>query len=45
VWPGWRLMPTDVNELRNDPAALRNRIDSHIAEATSSCRLTLRATL
>ncbi len=30
VWPSWRRMPADVQRLAGDPAALRQRVLSHI---------------
>jgi GH35 family endo-1,4-beta-xylanase len=36
VWPSWRRMPADVETLANDPAALRARVDNHIAELAST---------
>jgi GH35 family endo-1,4-beta-xylanase len=38
VWPSWIYLPPDLYELRNDPTALRNRVDTHIDETTSALR-------
>ncbi|MET9240809.1 endo-1,4-beta-xylanase [Nonomuraea sp. NPDC003709] len=36
IWPSCGNMPADVCGLRNDPAALRNRIDTHITDEAST---------
>ena len=38
VWPSWRRMPKDVEGLKNDKAALRRRIDSHVQEEVSALK-------
>ena len=38
VWPGWKWLPRDVEQLVSDPAALRARINSHIAEEAGAVR-------
>ena len=38
VWPSWRYLPLDVRTLRNDPAALRRRIDEHIIQEVTALR-------
>ncbi len=38
VWPAWRWLPQNVQTLRNDPAALRRRVDDHIADEVSTLR-------
>lgn len=38
VWPGWKHLPRDVEELASGPAALRARIGSHIAEEAGAVR-------
>jgi GH35 family endo-1,4-beta-xylanase len=30
VWPGWRRLPTHLQKLQNDPAALSDAVDEHI---------------
>jgi GH35 family endo-1,4-beta-xylanase len=32
VWPGWRHLPTDLQALAKNPAALEQRIDEHIRD-------------
>ena len=32
VWPAWRYSPQDLQKLKDDPEALRRRIDSHIRD-------------
>lgn len=36
VWPSWGNMPSDVQQLANDPAALRTRVDDHITDEASA---------
>ncbi|WP_020575093.1 endo-1,4-beta-xylanase [Actinopolymorpha alba] len=36
VWGSWGLMPPDVRQLADDPAALRARIDGHITDEVSA---------
>lgn len=38
VWPSWRRMPRDVQRLANDPAALRKRVNEHVAEEVTALR-------
>ncbi|GAB3433788.1 endo-1,4-beta-xylanase [Flindersiella endophytica] len=38
VWPSWGYLPADVYTLRNDPTALRQRVDNHIVDETSNLR-------
>ena len=32
VWPSWRYLPSDVQGLQRDPAALRKRVADHVFE-------------
>jgi GH35 family endo-1,4-beta-xylanase len=32
IWPGWSFMPADVQQLANNPPALRTRINNHLAD-------------
>ena len=36
IWPGWHHLPSDLQSLANDPAALQSRIDDHIRDITSA---------
>jgi GH35 family endo-1,4-beta-xylanase len=38
VWPAWNRMPRDVGGLKDDAAALRERVRKHIADETSALR-------
>jgi GH35 family endo-1,4-beta-xylanase len=38
VWPAWRWLPRDLQALRNDPAALRKRVNDHIVEEVSALK-------
>lgn len=38
VWPSWRYMPADVQRLAGDPAALRQRVFSHIDDVMGATR-------
>jgi GH35 family endo-1,4-beta-xylanase len=38
VWPSWRLMPKDVQRLKDDPAALRQRINTHITNEVATMK-------
>lgn len=38
VWPGWQYLPRDLQNLTGDPAALRQRIDSHVLEIAGATR-------
>jgi GH35 family endo-1,4-beta-xylanase len=38
VWPGWKRMPADVQQLAGDPEALRSRVLRHIQEEVSAVR-------
>ncbi|HEX6681758.1 MAG TPA: endo-1,4-beta-xylanase [Candidatus Limnocylindrales bacterium] len=38
LWGSWGLMPPDVRNLANDPAALRARIDGHITDEVSTLK-------
>jgi endo-1,4-beta-xylanase len=38
VWPGWRWLPQDLPNLKNDPAKLAKRIDDHITDVTTAMR-------
>jgi len=34
VWPGWRWLPKDLPQLKDDKAALAKRVDDHIVDVT-----------
>ncbi|MGN6505381.1 MAG: endo-1,4-beta-xylanase [Tepidisphaeraceae bacterium] len=36
IWPSWRHMPADIKNLKDDPAALRARIDAHIPDEVAA---------
>ncbi|WP_238163209.1 endo-1,4-beta-xylanase [Kribbella capetownensis] len=36
VWPSWGVMPPDLVNLQNDPAALRSRINTHVTDEASA---------
>lgn len=36
VWGSWGNMPADVQELQDDPAALRARIDAHVTDEATA---------
>jgi GH35 family endo-1,4-beta-xylanase len=38
VWPAWRNLPKDLQSLKNDPAALRKRVDDHILDEVTAMR-------
>lgn len=38
VWPAWRYLPSNLQTLAGDPAALRARIDAHITDEVSGTR-------
>jgi endo-1,4-beta-xylanase len=38
VWPSAQFLPRDVLQLKNDPAALRKRIDDHITDEATALR-------
>lgn len=38
VWPGAGYTPREVMQLKNDPAAMRKRIDDHIADEAGALR-------
>lgn len=38
IWPGWQWLPKDLQALQSDPAALRERIRSHIEDVVTSTR-------
>lgn len=38
VWPSWRYMPADVQRLADNPAALRQRVHSHIDDVMGATR-------
>jgi endo-1,4-beta-xylanase len=38
VWPSWRWLPRDLKDLAGDPAALRKRVDGHIADEIAATR-------
>jgi endo-1,4-beta-xylanase len=36
VWPGWRHLPAELNDLQTNPSALAQRVDRHIREEVSA---------
>jgi len=38
VWPAWCNLPGDLETLKNDPAALRKRVDDHIADEVTAMK-------
>jgi GH35 family endo-1,4-beta-xylanase len=36
VWPGWQWLPADLQNLRDNPEALRERIRAHIEDVVSA---------
>jgi GH35 family endo-1,4-beta-xylanase len=36
IWPGWHHLPSDLQSLANDPAALESRIDDHVRDITTT---------
>ncbi|MFJ9033100.1 endo-1,4-beta-xylanase [Streptomyces sp. NPDC102274] len=36
VWPSWGYLPADLQNLQDDPTALRARVDGHLADETGS---------
>ncbi|WP_020573188.1 endo-1,4-beta-xylanase [Actinopolymorpha alba] len=38
IWQGWSRLPSDLQRLRDRPAALRVRVDQHITEEVSALR-------
>lgn len=38
IWPSWKLTPRDLQALKGDPAKLRQRINSHIADEVATLR-------
>lgn len=38
IWPSWKLTPRDLQALKGDPAKLRQRINSHIADEVATMR-------
>ncbi|MGW3956420.1 endo-1,4-beta-xylanase [Streptomyces sp. NPDC004752] len=36
VWPSWGYLPADLQALKDDPAALRKRVDDHITDETGA---------
>ena len=38
IWPSWRLTPKDLPTLKDNPEALRQRINSHIAGEVSAMK-------
>lgn len=38
IWPSWRHLPRDVQNLKEDKAALRKRIDDHILETAGAMK-------
>jgi GH35 family endo-1,4-beta-xylanase len=38
VWPGWRYLPADLQNLATNPEALRRRIDAHIADTAGTVK-------
>ncbi len=36
VWPNWRYLPRDMQNLKADPAALRKRINDHILDEAAT---------
>ncbi|HUT59252.1 MAG TPA: endo-1,4-beta-xylanase [Phycisphaerae bacterium] len=38
VWPGWRNLPRDLLTLKDNPAALRKRLNDHVTEEVSAMR-------
>ncbi|HNX35678.1 MAG TPA: endo-1,4-beta-xylanase [Kiritimatiellia bacterium] len=38
IWPSWRNTPKDLQALKGDPAALRQRINRHIADEVAALR-------
>lgn len=42
VWPSWRWLPKDLPSLAGSPAALRKRVEDHIADTAPANRGTLK---
>jgi len=38
IWPSWRLLPKDLQALKNDPEKLRQRINRHISDEVSTLK-------
>ena len=38
LWPSWGYLPNNVEKLKNDPAALRQRITAHITEEMTALK-------
>jgi endo-1,4-beta-xylanase len=38
VWPSWRWMPKDVETLKDNPEALRSRVNNHILEEAGALK-------
>ena len=36
VWPSWQHTPRDLQALKNDPAALRKRVNDHVTEIVAA---------
>jgi GH35 family endo-1,4-beta-xylanase len=38
IWPGWRFLPRDLQQLKNDPEKLRKRIKDHILDEATAMK-------
>lgn len=38
VWPSWHFLPKDLQSLKDNPAALRKRVDDHITDEVSALK-------